>query len=1388
MKAPRWQTIADSEYPWEREAIEWLMERLPDGEPWHAWSNFEFIDDEGKVNEVDVLVLAPAGLFLVEIKSRPGILRGDAHTWTWTNDGREYSYDSPVYLANRKAKRLASLLRKQPSFLKARERMPWVEPAIFLSAKELKCHLDGPARAKTYLRGRPQHPEDDGIVAALHAISNTGALTTQRVDAKQAKAIVRAMAEAGIRPSARHRQVGDYRLGSLLAEGVNYQDWSAKHVSVETKRRIRIYSYSKASTPEARQSLARQAKREFQILEGIDHPGILKVLDYKDTELGPALVFEPENGATRLDHFLQRKHAELDIGQRLQILRDLADTLRYAHTKRLYHRALSPACVLVRETSDVNRPLRLQIVNWQTGARDSTGSNATLHTVGTQHVEDYVEDPSRVYLAPEALQVAPAGMLLDVFALGAIAHFVLSSKPPATDTIELMDKLRRGPGLRLSDALDGAAKHLQDLVSLSTHPDVSARIGSMEEFSEYLELAEDELTAPEPEQWVDPSVAKPGDRIEGGFTSIKWLGRGSSADVVLVKRDANDQELVLKVATDPRYNDRLVDEADTLSKLTHQNIVKYVDTVEVNGRRAILMHKAGETSLARDLREKGKPSLDMLRRFGDELLTVLNYLEEHGVAHRDIKPDNIGIAAIGGTGKKQLVLFDFSLSRTSPDNIQAGTAGYLDPFLRIRKLPRWDLYAERYAATVTLYEMATGALPVWGDSNSAPDMLDCEVTLNTDAFDPNLRDELTAFFAKAFRRDIRERFDNAEEMLRHWRRVFDTARRPDTTPDVFDAVARLATASSTISELGYSVEAQSVLERMGVHNVRELLAVERIKFRYLYLKGVSDKVRKEIRLTAKRLAQMRPDLIPGRPTITGDEEAGAAQSLDELAAQLLPKRPAGDDRTDEQAIALYLGLDSHSDAPGWLSLGKVASAAGVARSAVADALVRMRERWLKSPALTELREEIAALLQTHGNVMTANELAKALLLARGSIEHDESTRMRLGLAVARACIEAEQQRGEPRFQLFELLQPLIATSAELAEFANRLGIAADQLAQQDPLLSPTTVMRELEAVQAPEGVPTLLPQRLLRLAAAASKNAALSSRSEIYPVGMSALQAIRQSLGALSGPQRLTERELHERVRGRFPVCAPLPRHPDLDRVLLEAGLELIWQPASGEHEAGYVPPHVLSLSVGSTTMYHRRPTQTVMPAEVSSDVAAARAFEERISHLLARGGFLALTTMPRLARHLEDELTRRFDVRSVSFDELLLDAMLDQAKALGVEMNVLLEADRSAPTSVDWRNLLRLVSKSAAVVKQMLLQSRQPLLITEPGLLARYDLMSMVNELQAAAGRPSDPPTILLLVSMVRPDAPAIDGVVVPTISAAQWAKVPESWINNEHRSAVAS
>ena len=72
-----WITVTESRYPWERDALEFVRDRFPDHEPYRAWANFEFIALDGSINEVDLLLLTPMGIFLVEIKSRPGRVYGD---------------------------------------------------------------------------------------------------------------------------------------------------------------------------------------------------------------------------------------------------------------------------------------------------------------------------------------------------------------------------------------------------------------------------------------------------------------------------------------------------------------------------------------------------------------------------------------------------------------------------------------------------------------------------------------------------------------------------------------------------------------------------------------------------------------------------------------------------------------------------------------------------------------------------------------------------------------------------------------------------------------------------------------------------------------------------------------------------------------------------------------------------------------------------------------------------------------------------------------------------------------------------------------------------------------------------------------------------------------
>ena len=58
------------------------------------------------------------------------------------------------------------------------------------------------------------------------------------------------------RPAGRDRRGGDYLLGPLLGEGEGWQDFIAKHASLGVTRRVRVYPYARAASPDERERLA----------------------------------------------------------------------------------------------------------------------------------------------------------------------------------------------------------------------------------------------------------------------------------------------------------------------------------------------------------------------------------------------------------------------------------------------------------------------------------------------------------------------------------------------------------------------------------------------------------------------------------------------------------------------------------------------------------------------------------------------------------------------------------------------------------------------------------------------------------------------------------------------------------------------------------------------------------------------------------------------------------------------------------------------------------------------------------------------------------------------------------------------------------------------------
>jgi serine/threonine protein kinase len=1347
--APHWKEITPSQFPWEREALDFIKSLFPKTPAHRAWSNFEFIASDGSINEVDLFAVTPRGVFLVEIKSWPERIEGDQGTWYRIIDKqRERAEDNPLLLTNQKAKRLKSLLESAHTRGK-KGQLPFVQALVFLSHPDVRPVLDRSARLGVCVRDAKQNqPAPRGLPGVVETLTRITASDRERrsfrpLGARDAELIARALEASGIRESRRHRRVGDYDLSELVDEGPGYQEYAARHASLpETERRVRIFTTSSGLQ---REIVVEAARREFRALDPLEHPGILHPRDYVDHELGPALLYDREPDAVALDHYLAVHGTRLDIEQRLDLVRQLAEALAYAHGRGVIHRALSPRSVLV---SDPDRPQpRLRIRDWHTAQREAI-STASATGTPSGHLEELVSSKATAYLAPEAPR-SRAGEHLDVFSLGAIAFHVFTGRPPAQSLVERQAHLDEHEGLDVGAVMDGAAETLRLSVLLATCPDVSQRTRSVKQFLKEFDDVEDELTEPAAGEAIDPTTAVKGDLLLE-YRVERRLGSGGTAVAYLVAE--GEEQRVLKVALDPSHNERLRAEAEVLAKVRTQGVATlHRDDLTIGGHAAIVIEFAGEETLAERIKREGPLGLELLERLGEDLLRAVSALEEQGVAHRDVKPANIGVGRRGKSSQLRLVLFDFSLSRAPLEAIGAGTPPYLDPFMRSPKRGRFDLHAERFATAMTLHEMAAGQLPRWGDGLSDPALIDAEVTIEPDLFDPAVAERLCAFFRRALARETKERFDTAEEMLRAWRECFAGTAAPTPTDhgeevDQEQALAH-ATLTTPVAELGLSPRGRSALERAGIGTVTTFLSTSEFELRSL--PGVGAGTRGELLAVLEALRER-----------LGDEEAPDVQGLDLLARQLVPRR--GWEEGDLVTLRALLGLTGER----WASVSAVAEALAAERSQVQEVLDRARERWGKSlPSVTRLRDEMAELLAREGGVLPAPMLEEAILGRRGAMAEGEE-RLRIADAAARAAVEAEERLERPRFIAVRLDGTVTIVAPEQADpdaavvYLQRLAERAGAIAREEPV-DPARAAEELAAVEVPTGLPAPAPGRLVRLAAAVADGVAANDRGELYPVGLSGEVAVRRAAGALAVGTGLTLEDVRSRVLSRYPEGEPPPARQILDGLLEPYGLA--WSPETAKYEPMLSALTSSQLTSASTAAQGEEP--------------GAR-FAERLER--SRHRFLALTVRARRSASAERALARVTNVTHVALDAALIGQMRAIAAEKGAEWRAVLELDSAEPDTRNWRILVGLAGDAAARLRDQLLATPGTLLVSRPGLLHRYNQLDVLDEVRRQIDRPDRDHALkglwLLVPSGGGP--PRVGGTPIPVIDQNEWAPVPSDWV----------
>lgn len=216
---------------------------------------------------------------------------------------------------------------------------------------------------------------------------------------------------------------------------------------------------------------------------------------------------------------------------------------------------------------------------------------------------------------------------------------------------------------------------------------------------------------------LDISKLKPGDVIEGRYKYIEQIGKGAFGTVLLMHDDVVDERLILKflnpnVSSDEEMMKRFVHELRYSRKITHRNVIRIYDFLNLQGSYAISMEYFPSHTLSGEIPDSQPMDIAKALGFSRDIATGMAVAHQAGVIHRDLKPANVlvndegllkivdfGVAAAASSGDTQLTKTGYVI----------GSPKYMAPEQILGK--KVDETADVYSIGVIMYEMVTGIPP-----------------------------------------------------------------------------------------------------------------------------------------------------------------------------------------------------------------------------------------------------------------------------------------------------------------------------------------------------------------------------------------------------------------------------------------------------------------------------------------------------------------------------------------------------------------------------------------------------------------------------------------------------------------------------------------------------
>ncbi|MFQ5343163.1 MAG: protein kinase [Anaerolineae bacterium] len=208
------------------------------------------------------------------------------------------------------------------------------------------------------------------------------------------------------------KTLGHYHLLELLGQGAMAQVYRARDLDTDGEVAVKVLHSHLTADPE----FTIRFEREARAAAGLDHPGIVSILDHGCEGDLHYVVMPLIDGPSLKAYLREQEDHTLPVAEAVNLVARLADALDHAHRQGVVHRDVKPPNVLL-QAGDPEQPAITDFgVARMVEATVDTASGATLGTPA--------------YMAPEQGEGKPADARSDVYALGAVLFELVTGRPP----------------------------------------------------------------------------------------------------------------------------------------------------------------------------------------------------------------------------------------------------------------------------------------------------------------------------------------------------------------------------------------------------------------------------------------------------------------------------------------------------------------------------------------------------------------------------------------------------------------------------------------------------------------------------------------------------------------------------------------------------------------------------------------------------------------------------------------------------------------------------------------------------------------------------------------------------------------------------------------------